>query len=88
MQQLKRSLPKRGSRIQRILPTTLRRQPVIPLGIWSEDEDIVVREEEDDVDISEKKMKGVLNREFPGKFRTWRNTQAVVDWSKVEDKVH
>ncbi len=32
-------------------------------------------------------MKELLNQEFPGKFRAWRNKPAALDWSKVDDKV-
>ena len=57
-----------------------------PLEAWSDD-DIDEGEIEDDVDVSDENVKELISQEFPGMFRAWRNKQAVVDWSKVADKV-
>ena len=58
-----------------------------PLGAWSDDEDNGDIVEEEAADVCEEKVKELLNQEFPVKFRAWRNKPAIVDWSKVDDKV-
>ena len=60
-----------------------------PLGTWSDDENIDVREEEDDVDVSDEKVKELLNQEFPGKISEHgvTNQWQWIGASKVGDKV-
>jgi len=57
-----------------------------PLGIWSDNE-YIEEEEEAEIYVSEEKVKELLSQKFLVKLRAWRNKQATLDWSKIDDKV-
>ncbi len=68
---LMRSILRRGSTRPHMSPSTnnIEETTYDPLGTWSGDENIDIREEDDDVDVCEK-VKDLSNQEFPGKFRS------------------